>query len=166
MMKSTFTAILFLMLSSTVAYAQNKETHTKAEKAILETIELESEYFWGRNYDKWASLYIHAPYTVWTSASSEGVSRYEGWEEWRDQVKKLFENDPDPQPYKGIVHKYNYNFRIYGKGAWVSFEQMNDGTKTLETRIMEKENGKWKIAMVEVIFNANEPISDEGDTGE
>lgn len=166
MMKPLFSILLFLILTGTLGYSQTTETYTKEEKAILKVIESESEYFWGRNYDKWAALYVRAPYTVWTSASRDGVRRYNGWEEWSGQVKQLFENDPEPQPYKGVVHKYNYSFRIYGKGAWVSFEQMNDGTKTLETRIMEKENGKWKIAMVEVIYHVNEPVSEEENIGE
>ncbi len=36
---------------------------------------------------------------------------------------------------------------------------MNNGTKTWETRIMEKHKGSWKIAMVQLVYNANETMN-------
>jgi hypothetical protein len=111
-------------------------------------------------FAQWKDTYVHAPYVVWTAASKDGVRRFESWDKWSQEVEQLFKNDPKPQDYDGVVLKYNYKFRIYGNGAWVSCEQMNGGTKTLETRVMEKDKGKWKIAMVQVIFNANEPASE------
>lgn len=158
-------SVFFLCSVFFTAHAQDTKL-TKEEEAIKAVIEVESEYFWGRNYDKWADLYVHEPYVVWTSASKSGVRRYDGWKAWNSEVQNLFKEDPEPQPYEGVVYKYNYNFRIYGKGAWVSFEQMNDGTKTYETRIMEKQGGKWKIAMVEVIYNVNEPLEEDTETGD
>jgi hypothetical protein len=152
---------LFLVFAFTAAIAQDKPL-SKDEAAIREVIENESKYYWGRNYDKWQALYVHAPYVAWTAASKYGVTRHQGWDDWSKEVKTFFKSSPKPQEYEGVVYKYNYHTRIYGNGAWVSFEQMNDGTKTWETRIMEKQDGKWKIAMVELIFNANE--TQEADT--
>ena len=129
------------------------------EEAIKEVIEKESEYFWGRDLKNWKKCYVHKPYVVWTSATRDGVTRYAGWETWLSEVKQLFSQSPVPIPYEQ-VRKYNYHFRIYGDGAWVSFEQEDGGMKTIETRILEKEKGTWKIAMVQVIFNVNETQSD------
>ncbi len=166
-MKKTIYFFTLCMGCSLMLSAQEGKL-TKDEAAIKAVIESESEYFWGRDFDKWAALYVHAPYVVWTASSKNGVRTYQGWESWKKEVKSLFESDPDPKPYEGVVTKYNYRFRIYKDGAWVSFDQMDNGTKTLETRIMEKENGKWKIAMVQVIYNANEPLGlgDDDSTGE
>jgi len=123
----------------------------------------ESKYFWGRNYDKWQDTYVHAPYISRMTATKDGVHYLQGWVDWNDEVKELSRTDPDPQEYEGVVYKYNYIFRIYGKGAWVSFEQMDNGTKTLETRILEKVNGKWKIVMVGLVYDANQVIKDGGE---
>ena len=108
------------------------------------------------NWKNGKKLYVHEDYVCWTAATRDGVRRYEGWDAWLQEVEKLFAESPEPQPYKEVVKKEGYVIRIYGSGAWVSFTQDNDGTKTTETRIMEKVDGKWKIAMVQLIFNANE----------
>ena len=157
MLRSIIFAALFLLVSLPIT-AQSSKT-TKDEQAIKEVIENESKYFWGRDFKSWKKLYVHKPYVSWTAASRDGVRTYQGWTAWSEQVQSLFEESPDPMPYDGVVKKMNYQIQIYGSGAWVSFTQVNDGTKTMETRIMEKEKGKWKIAMVQLIYNAN-----EGDT--
>ena len=38
---------------------------------------------------------------------------------------------------------------------------VNNGVITYETRVMEKVKGDWRIAMVELIFNANEKITQD-----
>jgi hypothetical protein len=164
MLKSAMLSAFFICSVLFTGHSQEMKL-SKEEEAIKSVIEAESEHFWARDYDKWMDLWVHESYSVWTSASKSGVRRYDGWDAWSTEVKNLFKEDPDPQPYEGVVYKYNYRFRIYGKGAWVSFEQMNDGTKTYETRIMEKHGGKWKIAMVEVIYNINEPLEEDTETG-
>ncbi len=145
--------------------AAQQQALSAEERKIVDVIEDESKYFWNRNYEAWANLYVQEPYVVWTASTKDGVRRFDGWNAWRDEVKRYFAADPDPMPYNGVVYKYNYRFRIYKNGAWVSFEQMNDGTKTYETRILEKEKGNWKIAMVQLIYNANESetLVSEGD---
>ena len=164
-MQKTILSIALAVFLALPGFSQDQK-FTREEVAIREVIENESKHFWGRDYDGWQATYIHAPYVSWTAATKDGVRRYSGWESWSKQVKDLFSTDPEPQEYEGVVTKYNYKFRIYGKGAWVAFEQMDNGTKTWETRILEKEDGKWKIAMVELIFNANETALTDGDTGE
>ena len=154
MLKSIFFATLFIFISAQV-YTQSTKL-TNEELAIQQVIENESKHFWGRDYKAWKKLYVHKPYVSWTSASRDGVRTYQGWKAWSGEVKKLFAESPDPMPYDGVVKKQNYQIRIYDKGAWVSFIQDNDGTKTMEIRILEKEKGNWKIAMVQLIFNANE----------
>jgi hypothetical protein len=154
------------LLFPPLAWAQKTagQKLSKEETAIRQVIESESKHFWGRNYQEWKKLYVHAPYVTRTISTKDGVRQLNGWDVWDEEVKELFDSSPNPQPYEGIVYKYNYRYRVYGNGAWVTFEQMNDGVKTLETRILEKENGQWKIAMVQVIFNVNELVTATGDT--
>ena len=162
MIKTMLFAFAIILCSGAQMPAHSQKLN-KEENAIKAVIELESEYFWGRNYEKWKSLYVHEPYVTWTASSNQGVRRFEGWDAWDEEVKTLFKEDPKPQEYHGVVYKYNFHIRIYGNGAWVSFEQMNNGTKTWETRVMEKQKGVWKIAMVQLVYNANETM--DTDTG-
>lgn len=150
-----FTALL--VFSSTLAFGQKKSASQEKDIAAIKgVIEQESRTFWARDFKSWEKLWVHEPYASWTAASNIGVRQYRGWDAWKAQVEQLFKEDPDPVPYDGDVEKYNYHFRIYGDGAWVSFEQKNKTTTTYETRIMEKHKGKWKIASVQLFFNANE----------
>lgn len=154
MLRASLLLVLFI-LSSSATFSQSKKLN-KDELAIKSVIENESKYFWARDYKNWKKQYINKPYVVWTSSTRDGVTRYDGWEAWSQQVQSLFEESPEPMLYDGIVSKTNYRFRIYKKGAWVSFIQENNGVKTYETRIMEKSQGKWKIAMVQLVYDADE----------
>ena len=156
MLKPLFCSLIFF-LAININYGQaQKNSLSKEEATIKKVIENESKYFWARKLDKWKSTWVQEPYIVWTAATQDGVRQYKGWEAWLNQVEDFFKTSPEPMPYKKAVKKYDYKFRIYGNGAWVSFTQENEGTKTIETRIMEKINGEWKIAMVELIFDANQ----------
>lgn len=157
MLRIAFITALFIA-SSSVAFGQkNTSSEEMATKAIKEVIEEESRAFWARDFKNWQKLWVHEPYVIWTAASNTGVRQFYGWDSWKEEVESLFKESPDPIPYDGDVKKYNYNFRIYGDGAWVSFEQDNKGTTTYETRILEKHGGKWKLAAVQLFFNTNEP---------
>ncbi len=159
MQKLIFFSILTLLCASPL-YGQKKQN---AEAAIQSVIENESRYFWGRDLKNWRKQWVHADYVIWRSATRDGVTQYLGWDQWNKQVEKFFLESPTPEPYDGHVTKQNYVFRIYSNGAWVSFEQVNNGVITYETRVLEKINGEWRIALVELIFNANERQSE--DTG-
>ena len=124
----------------------------------MQVIEDESKHFWGRDLKNWKKCYVHEDYVTWAAATRDGVRQYNGWKSWYKEVKNLFKESPEPQPYDGIVKKYDYNFRIYDAGAWVSFKQEDNGTVTYETRILEKVNGEWKIALVQLFFDTNETI--------
>lgn len=146
-----FLFILILASLQSIGFAQNQ--NTADEKAIIETIENESRYFWARDYKNWKKQWIHEKYIVWTAASDNGVNQYEGWEAWDQAVQQLFEEDPKPIPYDGDVTKSDYAIRIYNHGAWVYFKQVNKGVVTKESRIMEKQGGKWRIAAVQLFFD-------------
>jgi len=139
-----------LLCAGFIAQSQTSAPTTD-EAAIKQVIENESEYFWGRDYKKWKKTWLHEDHVRWTVATKDGVRQFTNWEDWNAEVKSLFESSPEPQPYED-VKKYNYQFHIYGDGALVLFEQEAE-TKSRELRIMEKKNGKWKIAVVEAIYN-------------
>ncbi len=165
MKKAMLFSLLLSIFGAGFLTAQERE-FSNEEKKIIQVIEDESKYFWARDFDAWSALYVHKPYVVWSASTQSGVRIFQGWDAWRNEVQKFFTSDPNAQPYEGVVYKYNYVFRIYKNGAWVAFQQMDNGTKTFETRILEKEGGKWKIAMVQLMYNANEEDDSLAEGGE
>lgn len=157
-----YLTLSLLLCLGTQIFAQNNSNKNKAEEiAIKNTIEMESRHFWARDFQSWKKTWVHTDYAVWIAASRDGIRQYDGWKAWSTNVKNFFAENPDPLPYDGDVSKKDYRFRIYGNGAWVSFIQMNKGTRTLETRILEKRNGQWKIAMAEIIHDINKEMETE-----
>ncbi|WP_430908222.1 hypothetical protein [Maribacter sp. 2-571] len=124
----------------TVSFEQEKT-------AILKTLNNETKDAFQRDYEKWTEHWVHDPNMSKTymnfvdSTFSESV----GWNEISQFVKTFIEEHPEPEPTPKLVD--DIDVRLYGNGASVSFEQMDSlrGLKR-ETRLMEKENGKWKIA--------------------
>ncbi|MBR9923101.1 MAG: hypothetical protein GYB31_19915 [Bacteroidetes bacterium] len=128
---------------------QAQEKYTQEQQEIIDVIENESKHFWARDYKQWKETWIQTEYIVWTVATRDGIQQYKGWNDWSLAVMELFAESPEPQEYN--VRKYNYEFHIYGDGAWVTFTQ-DTGNESMETRILERKDGNWKIAFVEAIY--------------
>ncbi len=153
---------IFIILLTTLIFAvsckevTNEKSQTKPTQivsfeqektAILETLNNETKDAFQRDYKKWTEHWVHDPNMSKTylnfvdSTFSESI----GWNEISQFVKTFIEEHPEPEPAPKLVD--DIDIRLYGNGASVSFEQMDSlrGLKR-ETRLMEKENGKWKIA--------------------
>ncbi len=149
----TFTAVLFTMSCEEVKKAgAEKIVHQKIDveqekEAILETLNNETKAAFQRDYEAWKEKWVHDPNITKTyidfpeSTFSESV----GWNEISQFVKTFMEEHPEPEPVPKLLDKIEV--RLYGNGAWVTYVQQDSlrGRKR-ETRLMEKINGKWKIA--------------------
>ncbi len=132
--------------------------YEKERQAILAVIEGESAAFWNKDYDKWASYWVHEPYIRTMGWWQDGgVTVVEGWDQRAERSKGNFTKSPEANPTATRVRRENMNMRIYPEVAWLTFDQYGEDTgDTLmdmpglsrETRIMEKHNGEWKIAYV------------------
>jgi len=119
----------------------------REKAAILETLHSETAAAFERDYESWKTKWVHDPNITKTyvnfvdSTFSESI----GWDEISNFVKVFIENNPVPEPIPELIQ--DIDVRLYGDGAWVSFEQ-NDSLRGLkrETRLMEKIDGTWKIA--------------------
>jgi hypothetical protein len=140
-----FASILFILFMT--IGCKTKVSPEVEKTAILETLHAETEAAFQRDYDKWKEKWVHDSKISKTyinfvdSSFSESV----GWNEISNFVKKFIEEHPKPEPVPKLVD--DIYVRLYDNGAWVSFEQQDSlrGLKR-ETRLMEKVNGKWKIA--------------------
>ena len=125
------------------------------KKAIMEVIQAESEAFWDKDFDRYASHWVQEDYIRtmgWWEAG--GVTVVEGWEERGRRTKEHMDQSPDENETATKVRRENVNLRIYEDVAWMTFDQYGvDTGDTLmdmpglsrETRIFEKEDGQWKI---------------------
>jgi SnoaL-like domain len=150
----TLAAALLLAVPVPIASAGSVLDAEKA--AILEVIDRQSAAFWAKDFQRWADTWVHAPYVRrlgW--ADPGGVVSVEGWEAIGARMQKGMAENPTPNPTPAKLVREHLNFRIYGDVAWVTFEQHAVATGdsrfdmpglSHETRILEKHDGKWKIA--------------------
>lgn len=128
--------------------SMNQTDDFEQEKAaILEVINGETKAAFNRDYESWKEKWVHQAYATKTyiNFSDSSMTETLGWEEINEFVRTYIEDHPEPAPIPTLVA--DIDVRLYGSGAWVSYEQ-NDaerGSKR-ETRLMEKVNGQWKIA--------------------
>ncbi|MCB0839766.1 MAG: nuclear transport factor 2 family protein [Bacteroidetes bacterium] len=159
------TISLCLIFSCQVQETSKTETTTtasidyeKEKAAIMELINEESAAFWDKDYERFAACWVHGPH-VRTMGWWEdgGVTVVEGWEERSRRTQEHMAASPEPNPTANNVIRKNVNIRIYRDVAWLTFDQYGEdtGDQTMdmpglsrETRILEKEDGKWKIAYV------------------
>ena len=128
------------------------------EAAIMEVIRGESAAFWEKDYDKWASYWAHGPYVrIMGWWEDGGVTVTEGWETISSGMRKLMEGNPEPNSTASLVRRENVNLRLSDSMALVTFDQygLDTGDERMdmpglsrETRVLEKQDGQWKIIYV------------------
>jgi len=119
----------------------------KEKKAILGTLNNETKAAFQRDYDAWKENWVHNSNItkIYIDFPDSTFSESVGWNEISQYVKTFIEEHPEPEPVPKLLD--NIDVRLYGNGAWVTYEQ-KDALRGLkrETRLMEKVNGEWKIA--------------------
>ena len=138
---------------------ENRESNTidfeKEKAAIQAVIAKETESYYKQDLESWKSTYLQSSafrkFGYWEGYPEKIVSNI-GFESLLAEKKKQF--DKNETLWQGSTEeRENENFRISDKMAWYTFEQNSYEKnsrkflgKSLETRILEKENGEWKIA--------------------
>jgi hypothetical protein len=141
---------------SAVASPKQDVTLEEEKAAILAVIERQAAAFWAKDFRGWADTWVQAPYIRRLGWSEPGgVSSLEGWETIGARMEKNMVENPKPNLTPAKLVRERLNFRIYADVAWVTFEQHGVSTGeprfdmpglSYETRILEKHNGKWKVA--------------------
>ncbi|MGB3183990.1 MAG: nuclear transport factor 2 family protein [Cyclobacteriaceae bacterium] len=121
--------------------------YEEEKEAIISTLHDETRAAFRRDYESWQKHWVHDPSVskTYINFADSSLSESLGWEEISGFVKSFIETHPAPEPVPELVA--DVAVRLYGNGAWVSYEQQDSlrGRKR-ETRLMEKRDGKWRIA--------------------
>ena len=136
------------MNESKVEPSATEQMNLKLEKqAILETLNNETKDAFQRDYEAWTKNWVHDPdiSKVYVDFADTTFSESIGWKKISQFVKTFIEEHPEPESVPELLDEINV--RLYGNGAWVTYEQQDSirGLKR-ETRLMEKVDGEWKIA--------------------
>lgn len=129
----------------------------KEKAAIQAVIAKETASYYKQDFEAWKSTYLQSPvfrkFGYWEGYQEKVIS-FIGFEALAADKKKQF--DANETLWKGSTEeRTNENIRISNNMAWYTFEQTSyekDSRKflgkSLEIRILEKENGVWKIAFL------------------
>lgn len=152
------TFIIFISIVLSCAMSCNNPPEQTSEKtptmnleeekqAILAVLNNETKAAFQRDYEGWKDHWVHDPSITKTYINypENTFSESVGWEEISGFVKTFIEEHPKPEPVPELLDEISV--RLYGNGAWVSYEQQDSvrGLKR-ETRLMERVDEQWKIA--------------------
>jgi hypothetical protein len=152
--------ILYCLLANVLlwaaCYAQVGAVGTENDKAAIRAvIAKETEAYYRQDFETWKSTYINESwfryYGYW-EGYPEKVRYFNGFDSLRNFKQKQFK--ANKTLWVGSTEeRSNENFRIHGNMAWYTFEQASYAKnsrkllgRSMETRIMEKQHGEWKIA--------------------
>ena len=155
----TYILLLIISILCIRCKAPDAEEHTidfeKEKSAIQQVIAKETESYYKQDFETWKSTYLQSPdfrkFGYW-EGHPEKVISITGFDSLATEKKKQF--DANETLWQGSTEeRRNENFRITKDMAWYTFEQYSYEKdtrkflgKSLETRILEKVNGEWKIA--------------------
>ena len=137
-------SIILSLVGIFIFYPAFSQKKTSEEDAIRKVIEQETRSYYESNVDKWADAWAHEPTTYIVYAGPWGSTELLGWEKILKEYKGYMQNPTpiDEEQYKISGKKYDYQFKISGNLASVTLKE-NKGN--LGTRVLEKQNGQWKI---------------------
>lgn len=154
------TATLATVILALICFTAAAQDDKAAIKAIIEK---ETLSFFNADRPAWEETWVHAPYVYWSYSDSTGTSFIEGWDTLTKNFDEYFRThvasrniDVAHQSSKLQIDRVWKEFRVYGNGAFVHYiQKVKDNgiarDETSQIRILEKKDGKWKIACVGAI---------------
>lgn len=126
--------------------------------SIMSIIENETACFYARDYECWKAHFAQVDYAFQAWNNTDGTFNAKvGWNEVDENAGKYIKDNPVPPGGSSHpkVERRNIKMKFFNSTlAYLSWDQyninpdMNAYTHSLETRIMEKIAGVWKIVNV------------------
>ena len=133
------------------------------EDAIRRVLLAETDRFFARDFDGWASTFVQVPAAVqaWNNADGTYTHRL-GWDTISARIREFIKNNaaPDTRP----MVRENFVFRHYGNAAFVTFDKYIGDRKTVkpirEIRVVERVGAEWKIVCLVALMDHLKPALD------
>lgn len=137
---------------------------------IKQVIVDETNYWIDGNFDKWQAAFVQEPYLLWsvTNGGEPGdVLTMRGWAALKTFMEGWFKNynaDAAKKMRRSDTTRDNWQIQIRGNVAYLSYNQhsVNADTKQVldstETRVLERINGTWKIAMQSTLADFKDAV--------
>lgn len=150
------------------ARSQSALNEAAEKKAILATLEQETKCFYARNYDCWKETWAQTDYVFQAWNNSNGTfDASVGWKQVDDRIGKFIRENPVPAGGSSHpkVERRNMIFKFYGDNmAYMTWDQYNSDREvknyllSKEVRLLEKQNGQWKIVNVSAFWDYKNKI--------
>ena len=155
--------ILMLGLSALAGFGKSNAAsgssdlnEEKEKKAIIESINAETAAFFKGDYEEVIKYFVHTDYAFHAWNNGDGTySATVGWPAINEKYKDYIKNNPVAEGSSSHpkVERRNLIFKFFNPNlAFVTWDQYNSDREmktyrlSKETRIMEKQDGLWKIA--------------------
>ncbi len=155
--------ILVLGFCALAGFGKDNETsysngfdEEKEKNAIVESINAETAAFYKRDYEEVIKYFVHTDYAFHAWNNGDGTfSAKVGWHAINERYENYIKDNPVPEGSSSHpkVERRNMIFKFFNSNlAFVTWDQYNSDSEmkkywlSKETRIMEKQNGFWKIA--------------------
>lgn len=148
----------YSVASGSAGYDEEKE-----KKAIIKSIDAETAAYFKSDYKEVIKYYVHADYVFHAWNNADGTySATIGWSAINEKYIDYFKNNTVPVDASNIpiVEKRNLLIKFFNDNVafvtWDQFER-NDISKPFRkakaSRIMEKQDGIWKIANMTAYYD-------------
>lgn len=163
-------AMIIMPFLSSCGLHQPIDSEAEKEK-IKAVINNETESYYRQDFAAWRKNFLDDPafrqYSYW-EGWPEKIQFYNGFKALEEVKRSQFQENRTI--WKGSREtRKNENFRISRDMAWYTFEQYSWENETnrflgksLETRILEKVDGKWKIAYLGYHYFPNDSVDTVG----
>jgi hypothetical protein len=148
---------LFSQSSHNTAFDESKE-----QEAIKATLRRETDCYMKADFDCWKDC--HSQKAAMGIVYWDGLWERNGWKELEEYTKKdfqAFKENPNNTP--PAIEWDNFQFYFMGdKHVLVWYEQYSTQADkscifSREVRVMEKEEGKWRIVLMNAIYDPKKP---------
>ncbi len=149
MKKLLFALLVSLPLTAPVCLAQSANEADVA--AVKKVIISQTDAFFAKDQEKWASYSAHVPYFFWSAqGGGDRVVTVTGWEAYIGMMDGYF-NNPNPGPATTFVRE-NFQVTVLDKVATATYLQTRQSAdrnlKSREVRVLEKQGADWKLVYV------------------
>ena len=153
--------ILFLVLAMLAATACQEQIDVDKEKeAIIAVINAESVAYLARDMETLSTYMVKDSSNIRVRANKWEYEYTVGWEKLNELYEEDFANDSAWATFDNPrFERKNFNIKVYPKSAWAVFktiymweeDTVTNKWKSIESRILEKVDGEWKITYVSSI---------------